>query len=376
MTVAVVARMGMPHNQWHWAVRKQAASLLGLLISKHGAKHRNVLPRVSKSLLNGLQDESKPLTSHYGCIRGIQALGPRAVRLNLLPILLPYMRHLNKRKGPEGPLPDGQIRQGKAVLHAWQQDQDAVAVQGALREAVAECVYQLLIPTYGRPVVPGVPGGLGPKGSHLNKAVPVQRAWHGDRWPAVSASQSGQPSQDTGLAVRAPTTNGAAASDFASKFPKTATKPLTVTNGDAGSNPSGAPLLNGPSTVFPPSRGMEDGNGHMENGFASEGAEATPSNAMIISEKEAAIIPVPENGRLLGKPSKSLSLNKQLGKQLSRAASTAKSRSGDQRTSEENPLEHSWKEDFDVGKIVALVTEVFGDSVAPYLPTEYVSTML
>lgn len=72
ITVVVVARMGLPLNHWHWGVRDRAASLLALLISKH----RHVLPRVTKSFVNGLQDGSKPLTSHYGGFSCTGSLSP------------------------------------------------------------------------------------------------------------------------------------------------------------------------------------------------------------------------------------------------------------------------------------------------------------
>jgi hypothetical protein len=81
----------------------------------------------------------------------------------------------------------------------------------------------------------------------------------------------------------------------------------------------------------------------------------------------SAIVPCPTNGLLGEKAAKDPSLNRQAEKAANRSGSAVKGRLTDRKKTEENPLENAWQEDFDVGQIVALVVDVFGDSIVPYL---------
>lgn len=81
----------------HWALRDYSAKLVSLICTKYvqiqiilnssryGSAYTTVLPRMTKTLLRAFLDKSKPLTTHYGAITGIAALGANAVQLLLIP---------------------------------------------------------------------------------------------------------------------------------------------------------------------------------------------------------------------------------------------------------------------------------------------------
>lgn len=78
----------------HWQVRDEAASIIAALCHSYGTVYNNMVPRIAKTLLKALTDADKPLTSHYGAIMGIGALGPQAVDSLLLPIIHDYHGNL------------------------------------------------------------------------------------------------------------------------------------------------------------------------------------------------------------------------------------------------------------------------------------------
>jgi transcription initiation factor TFIID subunit 6 len=53
----------------HWAVRDEAAALVGFICATFRDPYYNITPRVSRTLLKAFLDPSKPLTTHYGDTR-------------------------------------------------------------------------------------------------------------------------------------------------------------------------------------------------------------------------------------------------------------------------------------------------------------------
>lgn len=56
----------------HWSVRRQAAALLSAITAAFSAPHHNLRPRLCRVLAQTFLDASKPLTSKYGAIVGLQ----------------------------------------------------------------------------------------------------------------------------------------------------------------------------------------------------------------------------------------------------------------------------------------------------------------
>jgi hypothetical protein len=78
----------------HWALRDAAARCLAALTCRFSQPQLNLVPRISSLCLATLLDASKPLSSHFGAIKGLAVMGSRAVRMLLLPHLHEYYKRL------------------------------------------------------------------------------------------------------------------------------------------------------------------------------------------------------------------------------------------------------------------------------------------
>ncbi|KAJ3134729.1 hypothetical protein HDU90_004759 [Geranomyces variabilis] len=79
-----------PSTQDHWALRRYAALLASHICTTYGATYQSLQPRVTKTLLRAFIDPVKPLSTAYGGLVGIKALGEEAVRILLVPNLLMF----------------------------------------------------------------------------------------------------------------------------------------------------------------------------------------------------------------------------------------------------------------------------------------------
>ncbi|KAJ3158730.1 hypothetical protein HDU86_002695 [Geranomyces michiganensis] len=76
-----------PTTQDHWALRRYAALLASHICTTYGVTYQSLQPRVTKTLLRAFIDPVKPLSTAYGGLLGIKALGEEAVRILLVPNL-------------------------------------------------------------------------------------------------------------------------------------------------------------------------------------------------------------------------------------------------------------------------------------------------
>lgn len=67
-----------------YAVRDYAASLLQKICATYGSSYHTLKPRVTRTLLKGFMDTSRPAGAAYGAILGLKALGPEVVRVIVL----------------------------------------------------------------------------------------------------------------------------------------------------------------------------------------------------------------------------------------------------------------------------------------------------
>eukprot|EP01119_Soliformovum_irregulare_P010268 TRINITY_DN2517_c0_g1_i1.p1 TRINITY_DN2517_c0_g1~~TRINITY_DN2517_c0_g1_i1.p1 ORF type:complete len:374 (+),score=61.38 TRINITY_DN2517_c0_g1_i1:23-1144(+) len=79
-----------------WSLRQQAASILQQMCRRYGDAYRSLIPRVTKTLLKAFLDPQKPLTTHFGSIEGICALGSQTIELIILPNLPSYLQGLEE----------------------------------------------------------------------------------------------------------------------------------------------------------------------------------------------------------------------------------------------------------------------------------------
>uniref|UniRef100_A0A6B2L140 TBP-associated factor 6 n=1 Tax=Arcella intermedia TaxID=1963864 RepID=A0A6B2L140_9EUKA len=81
----------------HWGLRDYASKLIALICNKFGKSYKDLQPRTTKTLVQTFLDPTKPLTSHYGAIVGLSALGPHCVQLLLIPNIAAYIKLLEPK---------------------------------------------------------------------------------------------------------------------------------------------------------------------------------------------------------------------------------------------------------------------------------------
>jgi transcription initiation factor TFIID subunit 6 len=112
----------------HWALRDYVAKQILPKACRIGKDYFEFQVRVIKTLANTFLDPTKPLTSHYGAVKGLESMGVQVVQLTVLPNLCAYMKMLNAKKESYG-----------TILNAPKQFIDESAmVQEALLEIASE----------------------------------------------------------------------------------------------------------------------------------------------------------------------------------------------------------------------------------------------
>lgn len=81
-------------SQDHWGLREFSAQLLHTVCSRYGTAYPSLQPRITKTLTHALLDPLKPLSTHYGAIVGLTALGPETIKTLLAPNLKFYTKQL------------------------------------------------------------------------------------------------------------------------------------------------------------------------------------------------------------------------------------------------------------------------------------------
>ena len=90
LTLVLARRLCGDASEDHWTLRRNAATLLRLVCDKYGRTYTTLQPRITRTLLNALLDTSRSLSTHYGAVVAITALGIAAIRATLLPYVRPY----------------------------------------------------------------------------------------------------------------------------------------------------------------------------------------------------------------------------------------------------------------------------------------------
>lgn len=85
-------RLCLRPRENHWALRDFAAEIISDVCAKFSKKYTDFQPRITKTLKSAIQDASKPMTTHYGAIVGLGALGFRVVDLLVIPLMKDYTK--------------------------------------------------------------------------------------------------------------------------------------------------------------------------------------------------------------------------------------------------------------------------------------------
>jgi len=94
LTCVVGKRLCEDPKEDHWKLRGASANLVAHICKTWGETYTTLQPRVTKTLIHAFLDPSKGLTTHYGGLRGLTALGPDVVKLLVIPNIPPYLRAL------------------------------------------------------------------------------------------------------------------------------------------------------------------------------------------------------------------------------------------------------------------------------------------
>lgn len=94
LTSVVAKKICDDPKEDHWNVRRFGASVMASICQKYGDSYTTLQTRVAKTLLKTFLDPLKALTTHYGAIVGLSALGPSVTKALILPNLKDYMKIL------------------------------------------------------------------------------------------------------------------------------------------------------------------------------------------------------------------------------------------------------------------------------------------
>ncbi|CAN8063999.1 unnamed protein product [Agarophyton chilense] len=77
---------GNPRDN-HWALRDYTTTVMKNICDQYGRQYPDIQPRITKTCASALDSPKRPLTTHYGAIVGLAALGRRVLERHLLPRL-------------------------------------------------------------------------------------------------------------------------------------------------------------------------------------------------------------------------------------------------------------------------------------------------
>eukprot|EP01133_Synstelium_polycarpum_P016865 gene16865-20050_t len=81
----------------HWRLRDYVAELVSTICKKFGDTYPLLQGRITKTLVKCLHDTTKPLTSHYGAIVGLTALGRQSIQFLLIPHIPKYNKLIDHK---------------------------------------------------------------------------------------------------------------------------------------------------------------------------------------------------------------------------------------------------------------------------------------
>jgi len=130
----------------HCLLRERAAETMALVCAKFGEQYPTIQPRITRTLVKALLDQTKPLATHYGAVVGLAALGPRVTRLLILPHLRQVLETLEPMlaEGEEESKTDSKTDAAKSEEKARRRRRDARRVHDALKRAVGACLHAAL----------------------------------------------------------------------------------------------------------------------------------------------------------------------------------------------------------------------------------------
>ena len=162
----------------HWVLRDRAARLLTFICQRYSAPYSTLQQRITTTLMHAFMDATKPLTTNYGAVVGLSALGLPTVRQLVVPnaaamcavlhktifavkydgdkskgVVLGMLQGANGKPATKDAKEDDEavrlVVEAKAVpkdCEAWREKSavkrlEAVKLRGVLLDAVRTCLY-------------------------------------------------------------------------------------------------------------------------------------------------------------------------------------------------------------------------------------------
>jgi len=98
LTCLLGKRLCVYASEDHWRLRDFAAQIIARICERYGTAYSSMQPRITRTLIRAFLDPLKPLTTHYGAVVGLAALGPTVLETLLMPHLLFYTEALRPNK--------------------------------------------------------------------------------------------------------------------------------------------------------------------------------------------------------------------------------------------------------------------------------------
>jgi transcription initiation factor TFIID subunit 6 len=90
------------YTEDHWGLRNYVASKILPKACKIGRDYYDFHTKVIKTLASTFLDMTKPIPTHYGAIKGLEALGEKVVQIVIIPNISGYIKMLNLKKESMG----------------------------------------------------------------------------------------------------------------------------------------------------------------------------------------------------------------------------------------------------------------------------------
>ncbi|KAJ3332296.1 hypothetical protein HDU76_000724 [Blyttiomyces sp. JEL0837] len=113
LTCLVSKRIGEPGDDHH-ALRDFSAKISAYICSTFGLTYPTIEPRVTKTLLRAFLDPQKTLSTHYGAIVGLAALGREVIKILIIPNVRAYVEATLAADLREGPGTDASPKYAEA----------------------------------------------------------------------------------------------------------------------------------------------------------------------------------------------------------------------------------------------------------------------
>ena len=85
MTCMVGKQLCKSNLEPHWALRERAARLLTFICHRYSAPYSTLQQRITTTLMHAFLDATKPLTTNYGAVVGLSALGAQTMKQLVVP---------------------------------------------------------------------------------------------------------------------------------------------------------------------------------------------------------------------------------------------------------------------------------------------------